>query len=209
MRRELILILTLLTAAPPGFGDILAKGDRLIPFSLKGVDDVTYTVFLDNGRLCLQADAVVDGRPATTKTHPAAVLIDFWATWCVPCRAAMPYMQQLFEKYGPKPGQAEGGLQLFGIALDQKGSRVVKPFYGKLKISYPMLADPPDTPAGPDVIQTTKDMAARYRVQEIPVVYLIDAAGVISHAHIGFKKEQIAELDAGIGALVNAKGGSE
>lgn len=203
--KRLIILALVLAMAPAVFG-ILAKGDRLIPFSLKGVDDVTYTVFLENGRLCLLTEKVVNGKPEQAKTYPAGVLVDFWATWCVPCRAAMPYMQQLYEKYQPKPGQAEGGLQLFGIALDQKGSKVIKPFYAKLKISYPMLADPPERAAAADVIQTTKDMAGRYKVQEIPVVYLIDAAGVISHAHIGFKKEHITELDENIGALVKGSG---
>jgi len=201
MRRLLVLLFVVLAAAPAAFG-ILAKGDRLVPFSLKGVDDVTYTVFLENGRLCLIEAKLGNGKPEQTKTYPACVLVDFWATWCVPCRAAMPYMEQLHQKYQPKAGRAEGGLRLFGIALDQKGSRVVKPFYGRCKISYPLLSDPPDQAVGADVVQTTKDMAGRYKVQEIPVVYIIDAAGVITHAHIGFKKDQVPELDEGIGALV-------
>jgi thiol-disulfide isomerase/thioredoxin len=201
MRRLLVLLFVVLAAAPAAFG-ILAKGDRLVPFSLKGVDDVTYTVFLENGRLCLIEAKLGNGKPEQAKTYPACVLVDFWATWCVPCRAAMPYMEQLHQKYQPKAGRAEGGLRLFGIALDQKGSRVVKPFYSRCKISYPLLSDPPDQAAGADVVQTTKDMAGRYKVQEIPVVYIIDAAGVITHAHIGFKKDQVPELDEGVGALV-------
>lgn len=200
--KKSIIVFLLLLAASPAAADILAKGDRLNPFSLKGVDDVSYTVLLDAGRLCLIEAKLVNGMPMQTKTYPACILIDFWATWCVPCRAAMPYMEQLHQKYQPKAGQAEGGLRLFGIAIDQKGSRVVKPFYGKCKISYPMLADPPDFPAAAGVIQTTKDMAGRYQVQEIPVVYIIDKAGVITHAHVGFKKENVAELEEAVAALV-------
>jgi thiol-disulfide isomerase/thioredoxin len=202
MKRPLALLLVLLASAPAVFGDILAKGDRLVPFALKAQDDVTYAVSLEDGRLCLIEEKLVAGKVESIKSYPDAVLIDFWATWCVPCRAAMPYVEQIHQKYRPAAGRAEGGLRVFGIALDQKGLRVVKPFYERCKISYPMLSDPPDRPAPADAAQTSKDMAARYKVQEIPVVYIIDKSGVIVHAHIGFKKEQVPEWDETVAALV-------
>ena len=71
------------------------------------------------------------------------MLVDFWATWCVPCRKAMPHMQQLSETYKPADGAPDGGLLVLGIALDDAGGKVVVPFYKKLKITYPMLADAP------------------------------------------------------------------
>jgi thiol-disulfide isomerase/thioredoxin len=178
---------------------VLSKGDKFLPFALKAVDDRVYTVKFEDGKLCL---TVAEGKIQIRKSFPAAVLLDFWATWCVPCRAAMPYMQKIYEKYQPQQGQEAGGLKLFGIALDQRGSMVVKPFYSKLNITYPMLADPPDSPAGEDIIQTTRAMANQYKVQEIPVVYLINSKGVITHVHIGFKKEEIADLDKTIGDLI-------
>ncbi|MCK7476679.1 MAG: hypothetical protein M0C28_03295 [Candidatus Moduliflexus flocculans] len=52
-------------------------------------------------------------------------------------------MQQLSETYKPADGPADGGLLVLGIALDDAGGKVVKPFYNKLKITYPMLADAP------------------------------------------------------------------
>jgi thiol-disulfide isomerase/thioredoxin len=178
---------------------VLNKGDKFFPFALKAVDERVYTVKLEDGKLCL---TVTEGKTQIRKSFPAAVLLDFWATWCIPCRAAMPYMQKIYEKYEPKQGQEAGGLNLFGIVLDHRGSIVVKPFYSKLKITYPMLADPPDSPAGEGIIQTTREMANQYKVQEIPVVYLINSKGVITHVHIGFKKEEITDLDKTIGELI-------
>lgn len=177
---------------------LMKTGQKFLPFSLKNVDDREYTVRMEDGRLTLIVTATVDGKTQVRKTHPDAVLIDFWATWCVPCRAAMPYMQKLHEKYKPGDDQERGGLRLFGIALDERGSKVVRPFYAKLKITYPMLADP--TPGQPSdgVLHTAQEMKKPYDAITIPVVYLIDASGTIIHVHQGFKPEHMAELEEAV-----------
>jgi thiol-disulfide isomerase/thioredoxin len=185
---------------------VMKPGEKLIPFSLKNVDGKDYTVSMEGGRLTLTVTETAAGAMKVTKTHPAGILIDFWATWCVPCRKAMPHMQQLNETYKPAEGQADGGLCVFGIALDDAGGKVVKPFYAKLKITYPMLADAPTAPAAAGIAATAKDMKKAYGVQEIPVVYLIDASGTITHAHVGFKEEHIAALDAAIKSVLGGAG---
>ena len=191
------LILALIA---PAFA-IMKPGEKLIPFSLKNIDGKDYTVTVEDGRLTLIVAETVGGQTRVVKSHPDGVLIDFWATWCVPCRKAMPHMQKLSETYRPAEGRTDGGLTVLGIALDDAGGKVVVPFYKKLKITYPMLADPPTTAPAAGTVATAKDMKKRYGVQEIPVVYLVDASGTITHAHVGFKEEHIAALDAAIQAL--------
>jgi thiol-disulfide isomerase/thioredoxin len=181
---------------------VMRPGEHLIPFSLKNIDGKDYAVTVEAGRLTVSVSETVGGETKVTKTHPAGVLIDFWATWCVPCRKAMPHMQRLNETYKPAAGQTDGGLYVFGIALDDAGGKVVKPFYAKLKITYPMLADPPTAPAPAGAAATAKDMKKAYGVQEIPVVYLFDATGTITHAHVGFKEEHVAELDAAVKSVL-------
>jgi thiol-disulfide isomerase/thioredoxin len=195
------LCAVLLILCAPSFG-VLKPGEKLIPFSLKNVDGKDYTVTIEDGKLTLIVAETVAGVTKVVKSHPAGVLIDFWATWCVPCRKAMPHMQKLNETYKPAEGQSEGGLHVLGIALDDAGGKVVKPFYAKLKITYPMLADAPSGAAVPGIASTAKDMKKAYGVQEIPVVYLIDSTGTITHAHVGFKEEHIAELDTAVKALL-------
>ena len=180
---------------------VLDPGAKLIPFSLKNVDGKDYTVSMEDGKLTVTVAETAGGETKATKLHPAGVLVDFWATWCVPCRKSMPHMQKLNETFGPA-GRTEGGLVVLGIAIDDAGGKVVVPFYKKLKITYPMLADPPTGPAAAGVSATAKDMKKRYGVQEIPVVYLFDAAGKITHAHVGATDEQMAELDKAIAALL-------
>jgi thiol-disulfide isomerase/thioredoxin len=156
---------------------------------------------MEGGRLTVIVAETVAGETKVVKSHPAAVLVDFWATWCVPCRKAMPHMQHLSETYRPADGGTEGGLIVLGIALDDAGGKVVKPFYQKLKITYPMLADAPSGAAASGVSATAKDMKKAYDVQEIPVVYLIDSTGTITHAHVGATNELAAALDKAIVAL--------
>lgn len=201
MRRIATALPVLLLLASLPAEAVLAKGDRLKPFSLKALDGRQVTVTVQNERL-----AVIEGGVVF---HPEAVLMDFWATWCVPCRKAMPVMQKLHDTYKPGPGQTEGGLRLFGISLDVKGSRIVKPFFERLKFTYDMLADPPDVALSPGILGTAKDVAAAYDVQEIPVVYIIDSSGTIVHVHVGFKDEHAAELETAVSALVTAGAGKK
>jgi thiol-disulfide isomerase/thioredoxin len=185
----------------PSFAS-LKTGAKFVPFSLKNIDGKDHTVMMEEGKLTLIVTETVAGETKVSKSHPAGVLVDFWATWCVPCRKAMPHMQQLNETYKPAGEQAEGGLRVYGIALDEAGGKVVKPFYQKLKITYPMLADPPSSASPEGVVRTAKDMKKKYEIQEIPVVYLIDSSGTITHVHVGFKEEHIAELDKAVNALL-------
>jgi thiol-disulfide isomerase/thioredoxin len=204
LRAACVFALALALCAP-SFA-VMKPGDKFIPFSLKNVDGKDYTVTLEEGKLTLIVTDSTGSETKTVKTHPDAVLVDFWATWCVPCRKAMPHMQKLNESYKPAEGRTEGGLVLLGIALDDAGGKVVKPFYQKLKITYPMLADPPSAAAPFGAAGTAKDVKKRYGIQEIPVVYLIDATGTITHAHVGFKEEHVAELDEAVRALVAGAG---
>jgi thiol-disulfide isomerase/thioredoxin len=189
--------LVLLLAAPSASA-LMKPGQQFLPFSLKNIDGKEYTVKMEDGRLTLIVSELVAGKSQIRRTHPAAVLIDFWATWCVPCRAAMPYMQKLHEKYKPGEDQEQGGLRLFGIALDERGSKVVRPFYARLQITYPMLADATAGPGSDGILRTAQDMKKPYAAATIPVVYLIDATGTIVHVHQGFKPEHIVELEAAV-----------
>ena len=59
------------------------------------------------------------------------VLLDFWATWCTPCREEIPHFVEMQEKYGPQ------GFQVVGISMDDD-AKPVREFYQKFKINYPV-----------------------------------------------------------------------
>ena len=174
----------------------MKTGQTFLPFVLKGVDGREYAVTTEAGRLTLVITDMVDGKPRSLKSHPAAVLIDFWATWCIPCREGMPTMQRLHEKYGPKPDQDTGGLRLLSIAMDNPGSKKVKILYDLSKVTYPMLYDPTAAVPSDGLLHSPLEMKAPYDAVSLPVVYLIDSRGTIVHVHQGFKLQEAAAFEA-------------
>ncbi|MFI4912617.1 MAG: redoxin domain-containing protein [Sedimentisphaeraceae bacterium JB056] len=85
-------------------------------------------------------------------------LVEFWATWCSPCIANMPRMEDIYEEYSPK------GLRMIGLSVDRDISSLEK-FVEKHEISYPIAAD--------------SDTQNRYGVRGIPAAFLVDAAGYV------------------------------
>ena len=96
------------------------------------------------------------------------VLINFWATWCTPCIAEMPDLQDLHEEFGPH------GLHVVGISLDQEGAEVVTPFAERLEVTYPLALDPEGSVAD-----------AFGDVWALPTTYILDGEGQIVERVIG------------------------
>jgi len=90
------------------------------------------------------------------------VLVDFWATWCAPCRKAMPGLQALHEEY------ADSGFVVLGISIDDGDPENVKKYVTSKKITYPIALDDGKAPAW-----------QRFRVKALPAAYLVDAEGRI------------------------------
>lgn len=181
----------------------LKKGEKLHPFSLKSIDDKVVTVKIDEDKLTVISEFTKDGEKVVQKHKPDAVLLDFWATWCPPCRVAIPHLQKLYKEYKPKKGQDEGGLLVIGISLDRNGSKAVKPFAKKLKLKYIMLADSTKESGQDDkLLRTARDASGKYKVQGIPTAYLFDAKGVIRDVHVGFREGLEVQIEDEIKKLI-------
>ncbi|MBI3995974.1 MAG: TlpA family protein disulfide reductase [Nitrospirae bacterium] len=95
------------------------------------------------------------------------VFINFWATWCGPCKAEMPSMETLYQDYKDK------GLEMLAVSSDMEGALVVQPFVEKLGLSYPILLD------------TDFRVDDKYMIQSLPTTILVDRNGVITHRIMG------------------------
>ncbi len=105
------------------------------------------------------------------------VVVNFWATWCGPCRAEIPGMLEIYSKYKGK------GLEIVGISLDQQGFSVVTPFVQRMKIDYPV------------VVGDGGVVAAYGNFQAIPTTFIVDRKGNIVDEHTGsMSKEQFEKI---------------
>jgi peroxiredoxin len=95
------------------------------------------------------------------------VLLDFWATWCGPCRSSIPWFNQLYAEYG------SAGFVVLGVSMDEDGWTAVKPFMERLPMAYP-------------VVIGNKRVAYLYGdVDTLPLAFLIDRNQRVAAIHLG------------------------
>ena len=102
------------------------------------------------------------------------MLINFWATWCPPCRLEMPYLQAAYERY------KEQGFTV--LAVDQQESpEAVRAYFQELGLTFPT------------VIDGTGEVSSLYRVLALPTTYFVDRDGIVQIMHRGAMTEQQLE----------------
>lgn len=111
------------------------------------------------------------------------VILDFWATWCAPCREEMPELQNFYKKYNAK------GLEIVGISVD-KGPDGIKDFINKLKVTFPVVHD------------DGHKVADKYSPPRMPSSYIIDKKGVVRYVHGGYRAGDAATFEKEIQELL-------
>ncbi len=96
------------------------------------------------------------------------VMVNFWATWCGPCRQEMPLLDELYSRYG------RVGFSLLGVNIDDNSSKAMN-MVSELGVSFPVLFD------------SNKTVSKLYEVEAMPVTVLIDREGTIRYVHNGYK----------------------
>lgn len=112
------------------------------------------------------------------------VYLDFWASWCAPCRESFPWMNELQARF------AEQGLVVVAVNVD-KERELVKKFLDKYPAAFTIAYDPEG------------ESAAQFKVKGMPSSYLIDRNGDIRFSHIGFRDKDRAELESQIQAVLS------
>jgi len=96
------------------------------------------------------------------------VMINFWATWCGPCRQEMPLLDELFTRY------ERVGFNLLGVNIDDDSRRAMQ-MIEELGVSFPVLFD------------ASKEVSKLYEVDAMPVTVLVDREGNVRYVHHGYK----------------------
>ncbi len=104
------------------------------------------------------------------------VLIDFWATWCPPCRESIPEIEKLHETYRGR------GLVVLSISLDEGDWASVKSFAAKQGITYPIL-------------KGTEDVSEQFQVRSIPLLVIINKEGKVVKRYLGAGDDDELERD--------------
>ncbi len=109
------------------------------------------------------------------------VILDFWATWCPPCRMEIPHFNDLAKEYGDK------GLVVLGVSVDRGGADVVRKFKEKTEVGYPVVMSNSDTHAK---YQSYIDPSQQ---GGIPFTFVIDREGIIRERYVGYRDKEVFE----------------
>ena len=124
------------------------------------------------------------GQPITLNNYKGYVLVmDFFATWCIPCKESIPHLNSLNRKYSKQ------GLQILGVSVDEGNDREVKSFQAERKISYPVaIAD--------------EDLQTEYGLRSIPTVYVINKKGMVADKFQGYSDQTAKAMEETIKRLL-------
>ena len=114
------------------------------------------------------------------------VLVDFWASWCAPCREELPVLDSLYKKYRAR------GFEVVGVNQDESADSAKK-FLSSRPLAFRVVHDRGGL------------VANRYEPAKMPSSFLIDRKGIVRHVNAGFRAADKAALEKQIGDLLDAK----
>lgn len=127
----------------------------------------------------------LDGSTHSLKDLKGSIVyLDFWASWCGPCKLSFPAMNTLQDEY------ADRGLKVLAISVDEN-EKDIRKFLRRTNAEFTVLVD------------SAGDVANTYNLPSMPTSYLIDRDGVIQYRHIGFRPGDIDELRKVIEEVIN------
>ncbi|MBD3426673.1 MAG: redoxin domain-containing protein [Candidatus Omnitrophica bacterium] len=138
---------------------------------------------------CQSSSAVSDGQTAPdftlkdisgndfslSNTEGKVVILDFWATWCPPCRMEVPHFEALYRRYKSE------GLVIVGVSLDRAGAAPVREFAREADVSYPLVMGDQAT------------VSAYGGIRGIPTTFIIDRQGRIVEKVVGYRDREFFE----------------
>lgn len=112
------------------------------------------------------------------------VLVDFWASWCAPCKISLPMLDELANKFK--------NMKVIAVNIDDDKANAFT-FLKDMDVSLTVVHD------------STKKVVALYNVPEMPTAYLIDQYGYIQFIHSGYKREDMRKLEFKVRGLLDRR----
>jgi peroxiredoxin len=112
------------------------------------------------------------------------VMVNFWATWCVPCRQEMPHLQALYERYNSL------GFELLAVNVEKNKAEEVRKWLDETPVTFPVLFDP------------NNEVTKLYKVQTMPSTVLVARDGTMRFIHHGYKPGYEGEYQTQVRALL-------
>ena len=109
------------------------------------------------------------------------ILLNFWATWCSPCRKELPSLNDLYHQYKKE------GLEVIGIALDRGGPEEVQKFVEKFRVEYTNVM------ADEAVVKAFSSIPGIGPIEGIPITFIIDRKGQICRRFVGLTEKRVLE----------------
>jgi len=155
-RKLLVTSFLIVLAIIMGCTDQEGQTDTMAPrFSLQDINDKTVTLAQYKG---------------------SVVILEFWATWCPPCRASVPGLESLHKRYKDK------GLVVLAVSVDEGGWDGVRSFMAEQGITY-------------IVLKGTQDVTIKYQIRSIPATLILNKEGRIAKRYLGQSSEEELEKD--------------
>ncbi len=114
---------------------------------------------------------LLDGKGSASPQPGKVTVVDFWATWCGPCKVSMPRVQRLWTEYQPR------GVELFSVDTDEPGpdrEPQVREFLLQNRLTFPVVVD-----------DEQKTGSAAFAVESLPTMFVLDKGGKIVWTHVG------------------------
>lgn len=129
----------------------------------------------------------LDGNPVTLSSYRGSVvLLNFWATWCAPCRVEMPAMESLYKEFN------RTDFEILAVSTDPQGVAATRPFKDAIGLSFPILHD------------ATFRVGVAYGARTLPMTFLVDRRGIVTHRIFGARDWQSPEARQLIHNLLKA-----
>ena len=129
----------------------------------------------------------LDGDAVTLSGYQGrVVMLNFWATWCGPCRVEMPAMEVLYQQF------RRNDFEILAISTDAQGAAVTRPFRDSMGLSFPILHD------------SDFRVGVTYGTRTLPMTFLVNRRGIITHRIFGARDWQSPEALNMIHALIRA-----